>query len=162
EQSLRLYSTAQHHAFAFLGGFDPGVIAGIVGALTLWSAGHADQARHGMHTALALAHQVANAASLAHAALLAALLVQGHAEALMTLGAAYGWTHRLEQARFLRGWVLAMQGEAARGAAQIRQGLAALQGGGLQLLHPYCLAVLAEASGQAGQPVAGLEALAEA
>ena len=30
EQSLRLYSAAQHHAFAFLGGFDPGVIAGLI------------------------------------------------------------------------------------------------------------------------------------
>jgi predicted ATPase len=61
-----------------------------------------------------------------------------------------------------RGWVLGMQGEAARGSAQIRQGLAALQGGGLKLLHPYFLAVLAEAYGQAGQPEAELQVLAEA
>ena len=52
-----------------------------------------------------------------------------------------------------------MQGEAARGSAQIRQGLAAPQGGGLKLLHPSFLAVLAEAYGQAGQPEAGLQVL---
>jgi len=58
-----------------------------------------------------------------------------------------------------RGWVLGMQGEAARGSAQIRQGLAAPQGGGLQLLSPSFLAVLAEVSGQAEQPEAGLQVL---
>jgi predicted ATPase len=124
-----------------------------------------------MHAALALAYQVAHAASLAHAELFAALLaqwcrdvpaVQGHADALMSLGEEHGFTHRLEQVWLLRGWVLAMQGEAARGVAQIRQGLAATQGRSLKLFHPYFLAVLAEAYGRAGQPQAGLQVLAEA
>ena len=88
--------------------------------------------------------------------------VQGHADALRSLGAEYRFTYRLEQVRLLRGWVLAMQGEAARGVAQIRQGLAATQSGGMKLLHPYFLALLAEAYGQAGQPEAGLLVLAEA
>jgi predicted ATPase len=171
EQSLRLYRVAQHHPFAFLGGFDPGVIGGIIGALTLWSVGYADQAWQRMHAALALAHQVAHAPSLAHAESLAAILaqccrdvpaVQGHADALQALGVEYGWAHRLERARLLHGWVLAMQGEAARGVAQIRQGVAATQGGGLKLLHPYFLALLAEAYGQDLQPEAGLQVLAEA
>ena len=61
-----------------------------------------------------------------------------------------------------RGWVLGMQGEAARGSAQIRQGLAAPQGGGLQLLSPSFLAVLAEVSGQAEQPEVELQVLVEA
>jgi predicted ATPase len=43
-----------------------------------------------------------------------------------------------------------------------QQGLEALQGTGLKLYRPYLLALLAEASGQAGQPEAGLTALAEA
>ena len=61
-----------------------------------------------------------------------------------------------------RGWVLGMQGEAARGSAQIRQGLAAPQGGGLQLLSPSFLAGLAEVSGQAEQPEVELQVLVEA
>jgi predicted ATPase len=171
EQSLRRYRAAQHHAFAFLGGFDPGVIAGIIGALTLWSVGYAEQAWDRMHAALALAHAVAHVPSLVHAEVLAATLaqccrdvpaVQGHTDALTALAVEYGFPLRLEHARLLRGWVLAMQGEAARGGTQIRQGLAALQGGGVQLLYPYFLAVLAEVSGQAGQPEAGLQVLAEA
>jgi predicted ATPase len=170
-QSLRRYRAAQHHAFAFLGGFDPGVIAGIISALTLWSVGYAEQAWDRMHAALALAHEVAHVPSLVHAEVLAATLaqccrdvpaVQGHTDALTALAVEYGFPLRLEHARLLRGWVLAMQGEAVRGGTQIRQGLAALQGGGVQLLRPHFLAVLAEVSGQAGQPEAGLQALAEA
>jgi predicted ATPase len=55
-----------------------------------------------------------------------------------------------------------MQGEAARGVAQIRQGLAATKGRGLKLLYSSFLAVLAEVSGQAEQPEVGLQVLAEA
>ena len=61
-----------------------------------------------------------------------------------------------------RGWVLAMQGETARDVAQIRQGLAAPQGGGLKLLYPYFFSVLAEAYGQTEQHEVGLQVLTEA
>jgi predicted ATPase len=44
----------------------------------------------------------------------------------------------------------------------MQQGLEAIQGVGLKVYRPYFLALLAEASGQAGQPEAGLTALAEA
>ena len=51
------------------------------------------------------------------------------------LGRAMGMARRaLVAGGSERGWVLAMQGEAARGVAQIRQGLAAPQGGGLNWL----------------------------
>ena len=56
-----------------------------------------------------------------------------------------------------------MQGDAATGVAQIRQWLAVHQHVGWpQLGRPYILAILAEAYGQAGQPEAGLQVLAEA
>jgi predicted ATPase len=46
--------------------------------------------------------------------------------------------------------------------AHIHEGLEALQGTGLKVYRPWCLALLAEAYGQAGQPEAGLTVLAEA
>ena len=52
--------------------------------------------------------------------------------------------------------------DATTGVAHIQQGLATLQQTGLKLYRPYFLALLAEACGQAGQPQAGLQALAEA
>jgi predicted ATPase len=80
----------------------------------------------------------------------------------MSLADVQGFTLRVEQGRFLRGWALAMQGDAADGVAQLRQGLAAIQGMGLELMRPYGLSLLAEAYGQAGQPEVGLQVLAEA
>jgi predicted ATPase len=57
---------------------------------------------------------------------------------------------------------LARQGDAATGVAHMQQGLGAIHGTGLKLYRPYFLALVSEASGQAGQPEAGLTVLAEA
>ncbi|MGH8068183.1 MAG: hypothetical protein ACRERE_23715 [Candidatus Entotheonellia bacterium] len=80
----------------------------------------------------------------------------------MAFATAQGLAYRVEQGRILRGWALAMRGDAAAGVAQIRQGRAATEEAGLKLFQPYFLTVLAEACGQAGQPEAGLTALGEA
>ena len=79
----------------------------------------------------------------------------------MTLAAAQGWPLRAEQGRILRGWALAMQGEASAGVALLRQGLASPDVGP-EHLRPHWLALLAEAYGRAGQAEAGLQVLAEA
>ena len=57
---------------------------------------------------------------------------------------------------------MAMQGHAADGVAQIRQGLGTQQGVGPKPYTPYFLSLLVEAYGQARQAEAGLEVLAEA
>jgi predicted ATPase len=71
------------------------------------------------------------------------------------------WPLRAEQGRILRGWALAMHGEAAAGVAHLRQGLASPDVGP-EHLRPHWLALLVEAYGRAGQPTAGLQILAEA
>jgi adenylate cyclase len=140
-------------------------------AHVLWGLGYDTQAQQRMQEALALAQQIEHTPSLAHAQFFAAALAQSRrdsagtyarADALMTFAAAQGLMHRIEQGRILRGWALAMQGDAAAGVVHIRQGLAAGQGVEHKLGRPYYLALLAEAAGQAGQPEAGLTALAEA
>ena len=80
----------------------------------------------------------------------------------MALATAQGFEHRVAHGRLLRGWALAMQGDAATGVAHIQQGLVAMQSTGRTLHHPYFLALLAEAYGQAGQPETGLAVLGEA
>jgi predicted ATPase len=79
----------------------------------------------------------------------------------MALAAAQSWALRAEQGRILRGWALAMQGEAAAGVALLRQALASPDLGP-EHLRPHWLALLAEAYGRARQPEAGLQVLAEA
>jgi predicted ATPase len=80
---------------------------------------------------------------------------------LLTLAAGQRWPIRSAQGRILRGWALAMQGEAAAGVALLHEGLAS-PGVGPESLRPHWLALLAEAYGQAGQPEVGLQVLAEA
>jgi predicted ATPase len=53
-------------------------------------------------------------------------------------------------------------GQVAEGLTQMREGLAALRAMGAEVLHPYLLALLADACGCGGQIEAGLGALEEA
>jgi predicted ATPase len=138
---------------------------------TLWALGYADQAQQRSQEALAQAQQVGHPPSLVYAELYAAIFsqccrdvtaVQAHADAMMVLATAQDLGHRIEHGRILRGWALAMQGDAATGVAHIQQGLVAVQSMGLKLYRPYFLSLLAEAYGQAGQPEAGLTVLTEA
>src|SRR5262249_55284322 len=137
----------------------------------LWVLGYADQAQHWGQDELARAQQGEPTPSLVSAHLFAAILAQHRrdvaatqaaAEATMALATTNGLAARVGQGRVLQGWALARQGYAATGVVQIEQVCEAVQQTGLQLYHPYVLALLAEAYGQAGQPEAGLPCLAEA
>jgi predicted ATPase len=86
---------------------------------------------------------------------------QAHADALLALAAEHHLALRAAQGHLLRGWTLAMQGEAAAGMALLRQAVAS-PAVGPEALRSYWLATLAEAYGQAGQPQAGLQVLADA
>ena len=171
EQSLRLCDTPRLSTLLFPHGSASGVRHGFYGAMVLWLLGYADQAQQWRQEELARAQQVAHTPSLASAQLFAAILsqhrrdvaaTQTYAEAMLALATAQGFEHRVAQGRIMRGWALAMQGDAATGVAHIQQGLEAIQSIGQKLYRPYHLALLAEAYGQVGQPEAGLTCLAEA
>jgi predicted ATPase len=170
EQSCRLSDTVPSPTAPLRGGFVPGVPPRIWLARVLWALGYADQAQQRSQEALLLARQGEHLPSLAYAECFVAHVcqcrrdvaaTQAHADALMALAAAHSWSLRAAQGRILRGWALAMHGEAAAGVAHLRQGLASPDMGPT-LLRPYWLALLAEAYGRAGQPQAGLQVLAEA
>ena len=171
EQSLRLCNTSQLSTILFPHRYESGVRHGFYGTMVLWLLGYADQAQQWNQEALARAQQGEHTPSLASAHLFTAILsqhrrdvaaTQAYAEAMMAMATAQGFAHRVAQGRIMRGWALAMQGDAATGVAHIQQGLGAVQSTGQKLYHPYHLALLAEAYGQAGQPEAGLTCLAEA
>jgi class 3 adenylate cyclase/predicted ATPase len=61
----------------------------------------------------------------------------------------------------LKGWLLARSGEADRGLAQMREGIAAWHGHEAKLFVPRCLLLLASARGRLGQPQAGLDRVEE-
>jgi predicted ATPase len=171
EHSLRLCESQQLATFLFPPRYESGVRHGFYGAMVLWLLGYADQAQQWHQEALARAQQVEHTPSLASAQLFAAVLcqhrrdvvaTQAYAEAMLALAMAQGFAHRVAQGRMLRGWALAMQGEAATGVAHLQQGWAAVQRIGQKLYHPYHLALLAEAYGLAGRLDPGLACLDEA
>jgi predicted ATPase len=171
EQSLEILTAPPESTSIVAGGHRPRIASRIWLVRALWVMGYVDQAQQRSQEALAKARQTMHAPSSAYAEYSAAMLsqhrrdaagTQARADALMAFAAAQGLTHRIEQGRILRGWALAMQGDAASGVQHIRQGLAGQQNTGIKMGKPYYLSLLAEAYGQAGQPEAGLQALAEA
>jgi predicted ATPase len=172
EHAIALYDPQQHRAHALTyGGHDPGVYCRMYAALTQWLLGYPAQAAQRSHEALSLAQRIAHPFSLAHARCFAGRIhqfrregqaVQEQAEAAMALSTEQGFASRLVMGMLLRGWALAEQGQGAEGMAQMRQGLAARHGTGVEVDRPYLLALLAEGYGQAGRTMEGLHMLAEA
>jgi predicted ATPase/class 3 adenylate cyclase/DNA-binding winged helix-turn-helix (wHTH) protein len=169
EQALALYEAQQHHARAFVLGFDVAVAGLGYAALARWALGYPDQARRQMQEGLRLAQKLAHPHSLALALYFAARLHQCHrdiraaqeqAEGAITLASEHGFTHWLALSLHLQGWLLVMQGQQEAGIGQIHQGLVAR--GSRGAAHTYLLALLAEAYEIMGQPEQGLSVLAEA
>jgi len=170
EHSCRFVDTMPSPAPLLWVGFVHGVTPHTSLARVLWALGYTDQARQRSQEALTLARQGDHIPTLAYTEYFVGLVcqcrrdvaaTQAHADAVLALGAEHRLAIRSEQGRLLRGWALAMQGEAAAGVALLRQALASPDLGP-ESLRSYWLATLAEAYGRAGQPQAGLQVLAEA
>jgi predicted ATPase len=84
------------------------------------------------------------------------------AEEALTLATAQEFLSLTAAAMFYQGGALAMQEQHAEGLAQLRQGLATYQAIGVGLGRSFWLALLAEATGNAGQAAEGLALVAEA
>ena len=172
EQGMKIYDPQRHRTHAALySGHDPGVCCRMQAAHSLWLLEYPDQAVVSIQAALALAQQLAHPLSLTMALRWAAVLhhlrreapqTRTHAEAAITMAIDQEFPQQVAIATPLRGWALAAKGQGEEGIAQIRQGLAAYRAMGVTMDRPEHLAMLAEASAQAGQIPEGLAALAEA
>lgn len=170
-QGLALYDPQYHRTLAFRYGEDPGVGCHAYSALTLWLLGYQAQALTTMHSALALAQEIAHPFSLGRAChwLTLLYLVRGEARpaleqaaAMMALATTQGFPHWAALGTCWHGKALAMQGHSEEGLRQMRQGLAAWHATGAQVGSPVMLALLAEAHGHGGQVDEGLRLLTEA
>jgi predicted ATPase len=171
EQGIALYDPQQHRSHAELFGFDPGVVCHAFAALALSILGYPDQAQQRIQTALTLAQATSHAHSLGAALNWTTELhqnygepqvVQEHAERSLDFSSDQGFPHWVAWATQTRGWALAMQGRSKEGIAQLHHGRDMLQDLGLEIAMAGILGNLAEAYGHAGQPEAGLQAMAEA
>ena len=171
EQGIAMYDPKQHLALVFLSGDTPGVVCHTFAAWTLWCLGYPDQGRRQIDDALTLAKQMADPFSLGfalHGAATFHLLrrevsaVQDHAEAAIRVAQEQGFPQWQANGAIQRGWVLAHQGRAQEGIAQITRGFSAHRATVAAIAGSYFLALLAEAYGMQGEPEAGLTVLTEA
>jgi len=171
EEAIARYTPDQHRAPVFRMGQDPGVACRIHAALLLWLLGYPEQALARLHEALALAHELRDPYSLAHARCWAAYVyqfrwdvpaVREQAEAAVALSIEHGFPFWAAAGTILRGWALAMQGQGEAGMAQVCQGIAAYRATEAPLLVAYYCTLLAEVSAHLGHPEDGLQALVEA
>ncbi len=171
EHSIALYGPQQHRSLAFLYVIDPRMFCRSFVALTLWLRGYPDQALKKIRESLTSARELSHPYSQGYALDGAAWIhrfrreqqaTQEQAEALEALSNEQGFALLLAEGTMFRGWALIEQGQREEGIEQIRQGLAALHAGGLEVVRPYFLALLAESCGKVGQLKEGLKLLDEA
>jgi predicted ATPase len=170
-RGLALYDPQGHRSNAFRYGEDPGMVFLSYTAWTQWLLGYPSTGLVRMEAALSLAQQQAHPYSVVFALFFAACLhqlrwegqaVQARAETIIALATEQMFPLWMAAGAILLGWARAVQGQAAEGIPQIRQGLDAWQATGAELIRPYFLGLLAEAHAYSGQTAEGLAVLAAA
>jgi DNA-binding winged helix-turn-helix (wHTH) protein/predicted ATPase len=165
DHAISLYEPAQHRDDAFLYALNPGVALRCFAAWSRWFLGWPDRALALMQEAVALARDLAEPHGLAHALLFAAILhqlrrerpmAQEHADAAIALSSEHGLVLYKAMATIIKGWALVgrrvEEGPDTQSddqsdeepIRQMRQGIAAWQTTGAQLMRPHFLALLAE------------------
>jgi len=171
EKALSLYDPEQHRDDAFRYAQNPGVAMRCFAAWALWFLGKPDQALARIDEALTLARELSEPYGLAHALFFAAILHQlrreermAHlsASAALAVSSEHGLVLYKAMSRFTVGRALIEQGRREEAIAQMRQGLAAYQATGTEVLLPHFMAVLAEALGKTGQTEEALRLAEEA
>jgi class 3 adenylate cyclase/predicted ATPase len=165
------------HRFIAAGRVDPYPVMLSHLAVTLAFLGYIDQARSRMNEALAEARQLEHAQTLCDVLMSACLIeviirslemrrraedLLKHSEELLTLSTAHGFLFFSGWATVFRGSSLTVFGRTQEGLTLIAQGLAAIRATGGVAGTSGALLWLAAAYAVSGQPVEGLNCLAEA
>jgi predicted ATPase len=171
EQGVALFDEEQSHEILVQYGFNPHLQRLVFLSRTLWSLGHPDQSLRYCQEARTLSQALDHPPSMALSLWYAAALYQHRretqtadvlAEALMMLSTEHSFAQWLAMGTFLRGWVLAEQGQLETGLVQMHQGLSDVMDAGGRAARPHFLTLLAEAYGKNSQIDKGLSLLADA
>jgi predicted ATPase len=171
ETALSLYERDRERSDLLVDALDAGVaMRGFMG-WSRWFIGQPDRAIVPIQEAVALARQRSEPHSLAHALAFAAVFhqlrrerstAQQYADEAIALSAEHGLPLYEAMARVVRGWTRVGQAKDQEGAEEVRQGLAAWQSTGAQLMRPHFLALLAVGCALTEREDSGLRLLDEA
>ena len=166
-----LHQPADQRGLRFLYGQDPAVAGLATGAWALWGCGEPEAADVRARAAIDLARGTEHPLTLTYAlgagALLGALVgdartARARAVEAIAVTDEYGLPLWRAWSMYALGWAQLAEGDAARGAATLRDALAGARGTGAALFEPFALTVLAEAESAAGREDEALRCLAEA
>jgi len=173
EEGFTLYDRHKHRHHAFLyGGHDPGVCCAYHAAQVFWLLGYPDRALRQSQDALALARDLCHPATVIHTLFFVAWFhqylgesqaVQDRIEEGMSLSTEQGFSRWLDEATFLRGWLLAEEGRQEIGIEQMLKvvtGARARKSTGR--FDAHCAALLAESYGKTGRTSEGLNVVRDA
>jgi class 3 adenylate cyclase/tetratricopeptide (TPR) repeat protein len=167
EQAQELSDPAHHPAYTVLTGTDQHLLLPVYLASTLNLLGFLDQARVRMNEALADARRLGHAHTLAQVLTRACDFSSPHeaqrcAEEAVALSIEHGFPYWLALANARLGRALTGLGRAQEGVVLMSKALSMLHATGGVIDRPWILPVLAETYARLGQPVEGLNCLAEA
>jgi DNA-binding winged helix-turn-helix (wHTH) protein/tetratricopeptide (TPR) repeat protein len=170
EKTLSLYDPERHRDDAFFYTQNPGVGMRCFAAWALWFLGQPDQALNRVQEALTLARELSEPHGMAYALSFAAILhqlrreprmAQEYAEEGLAISTEHGLVMYKAQSTMTRAWALIERGRRGEAIEQMRQGFAAYQETGTELLTPYFGSLLAEALGKERKAEEGLRGLKE-
>jgi predicted ATPase/DNA-binding XRE family transcriptional regulator len=171
ETALSLCERDRERSDVLVDALDAGVAMRGFAGWSRWFIGQPDRALVPIQEAVALARQRSEPHSLAHALVFAAVFhqlrrerstAQQYANEAIALSAEHGLPLYEAMARVVRGWARIGQGNNEEAAEEVRQGLAAWQSTGAQLMRPHFWALLAEGCTPTGPEDSGLRLLDEA
>jgi predicted ATPase len=168
---IELYDPDRHENLITVAAIDPGVVAWGYRAWTEWHLGRTDAARTTASELLELVaahpHPFRTATALVWVAGLAYRLrdpeeTARHAGAAIAIATDRGYEELERYATCLRGWAIAVAGDADEGVETIRRGLSLVPHGGSRAHTSWHLMMLAEAERAAGRPEEALDAVTRA
>jgi len=171
QQGVAAYNFQPSLSTPMLYGQDNGIACLSYNTWALCLLGYPDQARQQSLETIDRAQKLVHPFSLVFSLCWAAVLHQfrresqvtlERAETAIALGTEYRFMHWLNWGTILKGWALAMQGDAETGLKLIRQGLDNWRALPMEATEPYFLSLLAEVYSLTGQIEAGLEAIDDA
>jgi predicted ATPase len=171
DTALSLYDPAQHREDAFLYTMNLGVVMRSFGAFALWFLGKPDQALQRTQESLSLAREISEPHTLCRSFLFAAMLhhlrrdsrsAQQCAEAAIAVSGEHNLVMYHGYATITRAWAMIDQGFEETSIENMREGLAARQATGTELMRPHLLAQIAEVLGKTHQSQEGLRVLEDA
>jgi tetratricopeptide (TPR) repeat protein len=171
ERGLSLYQPSEHGPLAAIYSYDPGMATLAYLAMTLWFLGYPDQAIERSRAAVAQTRAMGHVHSYVHSLVRATQVTLLNGEggealevipSILAISEDKGFPLWHAVATVMRGQALCLEGQAARGLDDIREGRERTLDTGALGFHPDFTLALAEALGDLGRYDEALEAVASA